>query len=157
MRFLRKRIDIMSVNIFGSIGKHASGVNSNVGLGGVDRNLNQRFIILSNILSQKKSIYRVTQWKEILNLYINQNQHVIRYLWVSKVWIRIPACRSGWVIYEIKYFYANGSPINFHAEHGFEFTCILGHTTKFDHDIIHYNKNVTGHNSSVSSSDAVNK
>ena len=37
----------MSVNIFGSSGKHASGVNSNVGLGSVDRNFSQRLIMLS--------------------------------------------------------------------------------------------------------------
>ena len=43
----------MSVNIFRSSGKHASGVNSNVNLGGVDRNFNQRYIMLSNKLAQK--------------------------------------------------------------------------------------------------------
>ena len=43
----------MSVNIFGSSGKHASGVNGNVGFGGVDRNFNQRLIMLSNKLAQK--------------------------------------------------------------------------------------------------------
>ena len=43
----------MSVNIFGSSGKHASGVNINVGIGGTDRNFNQRLIILSNKFEQK--------------------------------------------------------------------------------------------------------
>ena len=43
----------MSVNIFGSSGKHASKVNCNVGLGNVDRNFNQRLIRLSNKLAQK--------------------------------------------------------------------------------------------------------
>ena len=52
MRF-KKHINIMSVNIFGSSGKHAGGVNSNVGLSGVDRNFNQRLIMLSNKLAQK--------------------------------------------------------------------------------------------------------
>ena len=43
----------MSVNIFGSSGKHASGVNSNVGLGAVDRNFNQRLIMLNKQIGTK--------------------------------------------------------------------------------------------------------
>ena len=43
----------MSVNIVGSSGKHASGVNSNVGLSDIERNLNQRLIMLSNKLAQQ--------------------------------------------------------------------------------------------------------
>ena len=39
-----------------------------------------------------------------------------------------------------------------HAEHGFEFNCISGRTTTFDHDIVHNNKHVTGLNDPVSSS-----
>ena len=61
----------MSVNIFGSSGKHASGVNSNVGLGGVDRNFNQRFIMLSNKLAQKINKSGHVEY----NKYIQINSH----------------------------------------------------------------------------------
>ena len=54
-------------------------------------------------------------------------------------------------------YHANGSPLKLHAEHGFEFHCMSGRTTTFDHDIILNNKHVTGLNDPVSSSDAVNK
>ena len=81
------------MNIFGSSGKHASGVNNNVSLSVVGRNFNQRLIILSNILAQKINKSGDTMEGD-LNLYINQNQHVIRYLWVWRVWIRITACCS---------------------------------------------------------------
>ena len=82
----------MSVNIFGSSGKHASGVNSNVGLGGVDRNFNQRLIMLSNKLAQKINKSGDTMEGD-LKFVLNQNQHVIRYLWVWMVWTRLTACR----------------------------------------------------------------
>ena len=70
----------MSVNIFGSSGKHACGVNSNVGLAGVDRNFNQRLIMLNNKLSQKNNKSGDTMEGDLKFIYINQNQHVIRYL-----------------------------------------------------------------------------
>ena len=54
-------------------------------------------------------------------------------------------------------YHANGSPIRLLADHGFEFNCISGQTTKFDHDIVLNNKHVTGLNQPVSSLDAVNK
>ena len=54
-------------------------------------------------------------------------------------------------------YHANGSPIRLLAEHDFEFNCISGQTTKFDHDIVLNIKQVTGLNGPVSSSDAVNK
>ena len=56
-----------------------------------------------------------------------------------------------------KIYHANGSPVKLHAEHGFEFHCMSGRTTTFDHDITLDNKHVTGLNDPVSSSDAVNK
>ena len=90
-------------------------------------------------------------------MYINQNQHVIRYLWVWRVWIRITACCLLLGNIRNQIYHANGSPVKLHAEHGFEFNCISGRTTKFDHDIVLNNKHVTGLNDPVSSSDAVNK
>ena len=50
-----------------------------------------------------------------------------------------------------------GPSVKLHAEHGFEFNCISGQTTTFDHDIVFNNKHLTGLNDPVSSSDAVNK
>ena len=52
-------------------------------------------------------------------------------------------------------YHADGLPVKLHAEHGFEFYCISGRTTKFDHDIVLNDKHVTGLNDPVSSSDAV--
>ena len=54
-------------------------------------------------------------------------------------------------------YHANGSPTRLDAGHGFEFSCISGRTTKFDHDIVLNNKHVTSLNEPVSSLDAVNK
>ena len=146
----------MEVNIFGSSGKHTSGVNSNVGLGGVDRNFNQRLIMLSNKLEQKinksgdimggdlKFVYKPESSCNSLSLGVEgmDTNHSMSLL-LGDVRNRIN--------------HANGSPIKLLAEHGFEFNCISGRTTKFDHDIVLNNKHVTGLNGPVSSSDAVNK
>ena len=146
----------MSVNIFGSSGKHASGVNSNVGLGSVDRNFNQRLIMLSNRLSQKinksgdtmegdlKFVYKPDSTCNSLSLGVDgmDRNHSMSLL-------------LGNVRNQI--YHANGSPVRLHAEHGFEFKCLTGRITKFDHDIILNNKHVTGLNEPVSSLDAVNK
>ena len=146
----------MSVNIFGSSGKHASGVNSNVGLGGVDRNFNQRLIMLSNKLAQKinksgdtmegdlKFVYKPESTCNSLSLGVEgmDKNHSMSLL-------------LGNIRNQI--YHANGSPVKLLAEHGFEFNCISGQTTKFDHDIVLNNKHVTGLNDPVSSSDAVSK
>ena len=147
----------MSVNIFGSSGKHASGVHSNVGLGGVDRNFNQRLIMLSNKLAQKinksgdtmegdlKFVYKPESTCNSLSLGVDgmdKNHHSMSLL-------------LGNIRNQI--YHGNGSPIRMHAEHGFEFKCISGQTTKFDHDIVLNNKHVTGLNEPVASLDAVNK
>ena len=146
----------MSVNIFGSSGKHASGNNNSVGLSGVDRNFNQRLIMLSNKMAQKinksgdtmegdlKFVYKLESTCNSLSLGVDgmDKTHSMSLLLGD---IRNQIHR------------ANGSPIRLLADHGFEFNCISGETTKFDHDIVLDNKHVTGLNQPVSSLDAVNK
>ena len=56
-----------------------------------------------------------------------------------------------------QFYHANGSLIELLAEHGFEFTCISGRTTKFYDDIVLNNKHVIGLNDPVKPSDAANK
>ena len=146
----------MSVNIFGSSGKHASGVNSNVGLGGVDRNFNQRLIMLSNKLTQKinksgdtmkgdlRFVYKPESTCNSLSLGVeSMDKNHSMSLLLDDIRNRI--------------YHANGSPIKLLAEHGFEFNCISGRITKFDHDIVLNNKHLTGLDDPVASSDAVNK
>ena len=136
--------------------KHASGVNNNVGFGAVDRNFNQRLIMLSNKLSQKinksgdtmegdfKFVYKLESTCNSLSLGVDgmDKNHSMSLL-------------LGNIRNQI--YHANGSPVKLHAEHGFEFYCMSGRTTTFDHDIVLYNKHVSGLNDPVSSSDAVNK
>ena len=146
----------MSVNIFGSSYKHASGVNSNVGLVGVDKNFNQRLIMLSNKLAQKinksgdtmegdlEFVFKPESTCNSLSLGVEgmDKNHSMSLL-------------LGNIRNQIHH--ANGSPVKLHAEHGFEFKSISGQTTTFDHDIVLNNKHVSGLNDPVSSSDAVNK
>ena len=153
---IKMYVIIMNVNIFGSSGKHASGVNSNVGLGSVDRNFNQRLIMLSNKLAQKinksgdtmegdlKFVYKPESICNSLSLGVDDmDKNHIMSLLLGNIRNQI--------------YHANGSPIRLHAEHGFEFNCKSGQTTKFDYDIVLNNKHVTGLNAPVSSPDAVNK
>ena len=143
--------NIMSVNIFGSSGKHANGVNRNVGFFGVDRNFNQSLIMLSNKLAQKinkpgdtmegdlKFIYKPESTCNSLSLGVEglDKNHSMSLL-LGKIRNQI--------------YHANGFPVKFHAEHGFEFNCISGRTTTFDHDIVLNNRHVTGLDDPVSSS-----
>ena len=146
----------MCVNIFGSSGKHASAVNSNVGLGAVDRNFNQRLIMLSNKLAQKinksgdtmegdlKFVYKPESTCNSLSLGVEgmDRNHSMSIL-------------LGNIRNQI--YHANGFPIRLLAEHGFEFNCQSGQITKFDHDIVLNYKHLTGLKEPVSSLDAVNK
>ena len=147
----------MSVNIFGSSGKHVSGVSGNAGLSGVDRNFYQRLIMLSNKLSQKinksgdtmegdlKFVYKPESTCNLLSLGVEgmDKNHSMSLL-------------LGNIRNQI-YIMQMDPAVKFHAEYGFEFNCISGRTTTFDHDIVLNNKHVTGLNDPVSSSDAVNK
>ena len=144
------------MNIFGSSGKHASGVNSNVGLAGVDKNFNQRLIMLSNKLAQKinksgdtmegnlKFVFKPESTCNSLSLGVEG---------MDKIHSMSPLLGN----IRNQIYHANGSPVKLHAEHGFEFNCMSGRTTTFDHDIVLNNKHVGGLNDLVSSSDAVNK
>ena len=140
----------------GSSCKHASEVNSNIGIGGVDRNINQRLIILSNKLAQKISKSGDTMEEDLKFVYKPESTCNSLSLGVGgmdknhSMSLLIGNIRN-------QIYHANGSPVKLHADHGFEFSCISGLTTKFDHDIVLNNRHVTGLNCPVSSSDAINK
>ena len=133
----------MSVNIFGGARNGASTSHANVGTVGIDRNFNQRFIMLSNKLAQKVNKSGDTMEGDLKLKFKPESTCVSLSLGVDGMdRNRSMSLLLGNVHNQIHH--ANNAPVTIFAQHGFKFKCSADRTTSFDHDIELSDKHITG-------------
>ena len=130
----------MSVNIFGGARNGASTSYCNVGTVGIDRNFNQRLIMLSNKLAQKVNKSGDTMEGDLKLKFKTESTCVFLSLGVDGIdRNRSMSLFLGHVHNQIHH--ANNAPI---AQHGFNFKCSADRTTSFEHDFELSDKHITG-------------
>ena len=146
----------MSVNIFGGARNGAGTSHGNVGTVGIDRNFNQRLIMLSNKLAQKVNKSGDTMEGDLKLKFKPESTCVSLSLGVDGMdRNRSMSLLLGNVHNQIHH--ANNAPVTIIAQHGFKFKCSAGRSTTFDHDIELSDKHIIGLIDPVSPSGAVTK
>ena len=147
----------MRVNIFGGGRNTASSAShACVGNVGIDRNFNQRLILLSNKLEQKVNKSGDTMNGDLKLTFKPESSCVSLSLGVDGMdRNRSMQLLLGNIHNQI--YHANGASVSLIAQHGFAFKCSEGRTTTFDHDIELNDKHITGLIDPESPSGAVTK
>ena len=133
----------MSVNIFGGARDDASTSHGSVGNVGIDRNFNQRIIMLSNKLAQKVNKSGDTMEGDLKLKFKLESTCVSLTLGVDGMdrnrSMSLLLCNVHNQIH-----HANNALVTIIAQHGFKFKCSADRTTSFDHDIKLSDKHITG-------------